>query len=275
MSNKCTEIMETIRQQDAVDNADLMILVDEIERLQTAMDGDLFHRCEECGGEQQEQEDGWHCPLCEARAACAAYRLFIINDMSWHDFRAEMLEGYISPDGPTSVSGENALKLRNWLAAHGDPGIETLQEIERLREFVQRVADGELELDCVIQDNAKTVLEDTREAATQHRRAESMSDIGDLYRELRKERQQAGAARSAQAASDYEAAVHAALQGGWSIMQYGDQYNLSGPNGELYQLYPSNQRVYRPKGKHGLFLRLPKPWTLLDAVAAAIGGQSQ
>ena len=100
-----------------------------------------------------------------------------------------------------------------------------------------------------------------------------MSDIGDLYRELRKERQQAGAERAARAADDYEAAVHAALAGGWSLMQHGDQYNLTGPGGELYQLYPSNQRVYRPKGKPGRFLKLPAPWSLIDAVAAAIGEQ--
>ena len=100
-----------------------------------------------------------------------------------------------------------------------------------------------------------------------------MSDIGDLYRELRKERQQAGAERTAQADADYEAAAHAALHGGWNLRRHGDQYNLSGPGGELYQLYPSNQRVYRPKGKPGGFLKLPEPWTLRDAVAAALGEQ--
>jgi len=44
----------------------------EIETLRKAMDGDLFHRCEECGGEQHEAEDGWHCLLCEAHAEIEA-----------------------------------------------------------------------------------------------------------------------------------------------------------------------------------------------------------
>lgn len=38
----------------------------------------------------------------------------------------------------------------------------------------------------------------------------------------------------------------------------------------LINLYPGNQRVYSPPERRGPYLNLKRPWTLLDAVQAAI-----
>jgi len=38
----------------------------------------------------------------------------------------------------------------------------------------------------------------------------------------------------------------------------------------LYNLYPSNQRIYNDPNFRGPFLQLQKPWTLLDVVSTAI-----
>lgn len=38
----------------------------------------------------------------------------------------------------------------------------------------------------------------------------------------------------------------------------------------VYNLYPSNQRIYADPKHKGPFLKVPEPWTFLDVVSAAI-----
>ena len=38
----------------------------------------------------------------------------------------------------------------------------------------------------------------------------------------------------------------------------------------IYNLYPSTQRIYSDPKHRGPFLKIPKPWTLLDVVKAAV-----
>lgn len=47
-------------------------------------------------------------------------------------------------------------------------------------------------------------------------------------------------------------------------------YKVRGYTKWIYNLYPSNQRIYNDPEHRGPFLVLQKPWTLLDAVMAAI-----
>lgn len=47
-------------------------------------------------------------------------------------------------------------------------------------------------------------------------------------------------------------------------------YKVRGYTKWLWNLYPSNQRIYTDPHFRGPFLELQKPWTLLDAVSAAI-----
>ncbi|HUU98203.1 MAG TPA: hypothetical protein VM487_20925 [Phycisphaerae bacterium] len=101
-----------------------------------------------------------------------------------------------------------------------------------------------------------------------------MSDIGDMWKEVKRERQANGRRRAAQAEVDFDAAATLARQHGWALIKFGDQYNLGGPNGELFQLYPSNQRIYQPpgkKGRNGKFLRFDgDEWDLAGIVDAAV-----
>lgn len=57
-------------------------------------------------------------------------------------------------------------------------------------------------------------------------------------------------------------------------MPAGYHYQLicyNGSGGEyIYNLYPSTQRIYSDPKHRGLFLKVKKPWTLLDVVKAAV-----
>lgn len=48
------------------------------------------------------------------------------------------------------------------------------------------------------------------------------------------------------------------------------KYKVRGYTKWLWSLYPSNQRIYTDPHYRGPFLKLTKPWTLLDVVCAAM-----
>jgi hypothetical protein len=94
----------------------------------------------------------------------------------------------------------------------------------------------------------------------------------DVGPHLKAERKRRGQSRLGRANDDFPAARDLAVSRGWKLRRCSEtQYNLVGPNGELYQLYPSKCRVYTPPSKKylGRFLDLPPNWTLTQAVEAA------
>lgn len=76
-----------------------------------------------------------------ANAACAAYRKFISTEMTWLDFRDDMLK--------ETASGKNARKLEAWLEKHGmtNAGQPILDELARLREALTELAEYDPERD--------------------------------------------------------------------------------------------------------------------------------
>lgn len=50
----------------------------------------------------------------------------------------------------------------------------------------------------------------------------------------------------------------------FQLICYGEDYEY------IYNLYPSTQRIYTDSKHRGPFLRISKPWTVLDVVKAAV-----
>lgn len=80
----------------------------------------------------------------------------------------------------------------------------------------------------------------------------------------------------ARAMEHYETARDLATENGFALQQHSTwHFSLTcvqdGKRKWRFNLYPSNQRIYwdRKCGK-APFLNLPKPWTFLDVVSAAI-----
>ena len=102
-----------------------------------------------------------------------------------------------------------------------------------------------------------------------------MSDIGEMYRQMKQERQRDGERRRAQAAIEYVTAARlAGERGGLKLTQHSDtHYTLVRPLPHHWriELYPGNQRIYRSLGG-APFLKMPqwREWTLRDAVEAAL-----
>ena len=114
MSDECNEIMATIRQQDAVDHADLLILVDEIERLRVDLAYTLDYSrsgrpCDLCDEQHPGQQGTLLCDACNARESAETERLrtelaeclaetvcqaAILSDTGWYD---TMHRSYLIP----------------------------------------------------------------------------------------------------------------------------------------------------------------------------------
>lgn len=111
-------------------------------------------------------------------------------------------------------------------------------------------------------------------ANTPARSEEEVSDIGEVYKALEEERRIAGERRAVMAHADFAAAQRLASANGMKLISHGDQYNLAHETaGWLVQLYPSNQRIYRPKGRkpYSPHITLDQSgWTLMSVVEAFI-----
>lgn len=98
-----------------------------------------------------------------------------------------------------------------------------------------------------------------------------MSEIGELYAHMKKERQQQGETRREDAASNYAEAARAAKDRGMRLIRHTDaHYQLRHwRKNWLLDLYPGNQRIYRPNREpRAPFLEFEEEWTLLDVVFA-------
>ena len=77
-------------------------------------------------------------------------------------------------------------------------------------------------------------------------------------------------------ANTFDKAVELAEANSCSLLQMPAGYHLQlicyGENHEhIYNLYPSTQRIYIDPKHRGPFLKVKKPWTLLDVVKAVVG----
>jgi len=72
----------------------------------------------------------------------------------------------------------------------------------------------------------------------------------------------------------FDEARRLAIKNGWELKEkinYGHFQLFHRRTGWLYNLYPSNQRIYAdPKHRGGFIHGIIKPWTLLDVVKEAI-----
>lgn len=102
-----------------------------------------------------------------------------------------------------------------------------------------------------------------------------MSEIGDLYKAMKQDRQRKGDKnRSVSTRLFQEAYDLACLNGLFLIQHSGVHYSLRHPVAKWrLEIYPGNQRIYSPPDERGPLLNLRQPWTILDAVrrAAKIG----
>jgi hypothetical protein len=106
-----------------------------------------------------------------------------------------------------------------------------------------------------------------------------MSDIADAYRAMDEDNSRRKHKRTEVARLEYQEASQLASMHGMKLKDCGGQYNLQHQTGWLIQLYPSNQRIYRPiKRKPGApRIELPanRDWTLLDVVKAFVAAEPQ
>jgi len=79
------------------------------------------------------------------------------------------------------------------------------------------------------------------------------------------------------AVATFDAAQDLAYDNNMDLVQHGSpwhfsltQYKKNGNTSWILHLYPSKQRIYRDKHYKAPFLKLPRPWTFLDIVKAAI-----
>lgn len=101
-----------------------------------------------------------------------------------------------------------------------------------------------------------------------------MSELGDAFRAMKRDRQRTNARRGKQARADFHLAEKLASAHGLVLRGHTDvHYTLMTKTGlERWELYPSNQRIYTDKAhrKATPFLKLHGgAWSLSDAVKAA------
>lgn len=95
---------------------------------------------------------------------------------------------------------------------------------------------------------------------------ENQAAIGRAHRIIRQEE---GKARADQAHDDFQSAVTLAAESGITLRRCTDRHYQLKRDGWTINLYPGNQRIFR-NNTDAPFLYVPNPWTLTDAVRAAI-----
>jgi hypothetical protein len=103
-----------------------------------------------------------------------------------------------------------------------------------------------------------------------------MSDIGDVFKDLRRIRSRDAMGRRERADRDFGEAHRLAQQAGLFLHKCSPtQYQLSVCNrpasGWLINVYPGNLRIYAdPHRPRAPYLRLPDDWGLIDIVRTAV-----
>ena len=105
-----------------------------------------------------------------------------------------------------------------------------------------------------------------------------MSEAIDGYRALDELRKRDGKRRRTRADADFDEAAQYARDHVMILKDCGDgiHYQLYGPGGWLLDIYPGNQRLYRPhRLPRAPFLRIAveDEWTLMDVVKAAVSAE--
>lgn len=100
-----------------------------------------------------------------------------------------------------------------------------------------------------------------------------MSDVGDIYREIREIRAQHGEYRRHAAVDDFRSALRRCNAAGLLLKRHNEiHYSITHPlHGWLINVYPGNRRIYAdPNRPRAPFLKLPEDWCLEDVVSAVI-----
>ena len=100
-----------------------------------------------------------------------------------------------------------------------------------------------------------------------------MSEMGDTFRAWREHKQQERQNRAGKNASLLRQAQLLAQEAGFELVAHTHwHYQLKGPGKRMWNLYPSNQRIYVDNAHRDTtpFLTVGHGWTLLSAVQAAI-----
>lgn len=103
-----------------------------------------------------------------------------------------------------------------------------------------------------------------------------MSDIGDVYAARKEDNQKRKSENRKLAADTLIAARVIANKNGMAVIQHSDShYQIKHRAGWILDVYPGNQRLYRPKGRepkapHLKGLPLEADWDLVDVVKACV-----
>lgn len=99
-----------------------------------------------------------------------------------------------------------------------------------------------------------------------------MSELGEVFRALRENRQADGSNRRLSAEEELSAAQEIASASGVELRQCSwTHYQLSAGAGRpLLNIYPGNRRIYSDPNRRWPFVRVRRNWSLVDVVQAAI-----
>lgn len=104
-----------------------------------------------------------------------------------------------------------------------------------------------------------------------------MGDMGDIFNEERRRRQEAGRQRRIRATNEFPTAQRQAIALGFRLSRRNETHYTLTPaketKGWLYNIYPGKCRIYADPNRRGPFLKLPDEWTLIDVVKAAANVQ--
>lgn len=159
-------------------------------------------------------------------------------------------------------------------------GMMTEEEWEkdkkRLTSLIGEVDNGSVDEagDMVSYDMPELIKRST-DFAPPSRGRSTMSDYGDLCKELRSEKQARNAERHRKATDDYVPARSLAEDHHWTLRNHdGQHFALLGP-GWILNLWPSSGRWQYDPNHRGPPLHIPKSWTLLDVVHAAVDAEKE
>lgn len=98
-----------------------------------------------------------------------------------------------------------------------------------------------------------------------------MSDEGEMWKQEKARRTKGKRQRRAVSSRLFDRAQGLAEAHGLVLLRHTEvHYSLRKPDAWMIELYPGNGRIYSPKLHRGPYLDLPRPWTVLDAVKAAV-----
>lgn len=103
-----------------------------------------------------------------------------------------------------------------------------------------------------------------------------MGDMADDFRAWDEAKKKASRKRRERAWTAFDAAKKRAADAGLRLTRHSEQHYQISDGAWIINLYPGNQRIYAdPKRRRAPFLELKRPWSLMDAVEAAINQRAE